>query len=103
VGTGWLLGKFEWEYNDGGNYGGTYIKRQELTVLVDVWHAVDFKHPLDGLPLFPPQKPDDGLCRVSAHEQNGLVQSGYYVVGHGSMDRTVYPSVSAAIHNLAGA
>lgn len=39
VGDLWLLGKSEWEYNDGGNYGGTDIIGLRLTALCSAFDS----------------------------------------------------------------
>lgn len=35
VGRGWLVGEMPWEYNDEGNYGGSYVIGSFPTVLLD--------------------------------------------------------------------
>lgn len=35
LGRGWLLGSFRWEFNDGGNYGGSDIEADCETMLLD--------------------------------------------------------------------
>ncbi len=91
-GTGWLLGEFEWSYNDGGSYGGSEVQASRLTALID--HG---KHPELATEIY-----NYNLCRVE-NTRWGYALPIRRAVHHEGVGRLVtgLDSICKVVHQMA--
>jgi hypothetical protein len=88
-GRGWLLGTFRWTHHDGGNYGGSDVAADRLTVLLDA------------------RTPDSVVYAVSrlVCVNADAERSGYVVVtnrGRFTSGEYAFPTIATRVRELAG-